>query len=479
MALPRAHAKVVASAGPAPRASASRCPLAPILRGTEDARGLVAGPGAEALFDRDVAFRRLRGQAPGFRSRVFVQDWTFLTGRKALQWLSEIEEDTLPNYPQSFRDMVGPKAALVSSGAWHKHMYKVISAGLTVKQEDVDHFHIICKEALEEMTEITKQDGCVLAEPIMRKLTYRAVVTKVFGKHSDFDEYFEELLAVTDGMIAIFPFEKYLPWCAYYKGIEARKKLADGIQKVIDKVRESEVPSNAETSSDIISTLVFGVDEAGLPLTDSAIIDNVIALLIGGFDNTFSTMGWLFFTLAEEEEWLNKLAAEFSNSRVGDAPPTRGDVSNWKVGDMVSKEVLRMHSAVGALFRKAGKELKFNGWTIPKGSPMYISSRGAHLLDNEHGSGFHPERFDPALNAGSDPAYFPFGNGPRICSGRHIVYFLMKVMLFNAVPEYRWEVVDMGEFRKFPIPSYPYLKIKMVRANPEQIGSVDQALASI
>lgn len=474
-----ANANVVASAGSAPRARASRCPLAPILRGTDDARGLVAGPGAEALFDRDVAFRRLQERAPGFRSRVFVQDWTFLTGKKVLQWLGEVEEDTLPNYPQSFRDMVGPKAALVSSGAWHKHMYKVISAGLTVKQEDIDHFHVICKEALEEMTRTSEQEGCVLAEPIMRKLTYKAVVAKVFGKHSDFEDYFEELLAVTDGMISIFPFEKYLPWCAYYKGVQARKKLALGIQKVIDRVRNTQVPSDLEGNNDIISTLVFGVDEVGLPLTDSAIVDNVIALLIGGFDNTFSTMGWLFFTLAEEEEWLNKLATEFSNSSKGDAAPRRGDVANWKVGDMVSKEVLRMHSAVGALFRKAGKDLKFNGWSIPKGSPMYISSRGAHLLDNEHGDGFHPERFDPVLNAGSDPAYFPFGNGPRICSGRHIVYFLMKMMLFNAVPNYRWKIVEMGEFRKFPIPSYPYLKIKMVRADLKQMGSVDQELARI
>ena len=92
--------------------------------------------------------------------------------------------------------------------------------------------------------------------------------------------------------------------------------------------------------------------------------------------------------------------------------------------DMVVAETLRMYPILPFLDRRAETDYQFPGTklSIKAGTPVLIPMHAMHMDPNyfPNPQVFDPERFSPENKRNIKPnTYFPFGDGPRICIGKH------------------------------------------------------------
>src|SRR5436190_17744858 len=109
---------------------------------------------------------------------------------------------------------------------------------------------------------------------------------------------------------------------------------------------------------------------------------------------------------------------------------------------MVVRESMRLYPVAGFLFgREAVEEVELGGYTLPRGSWLfiapYIVHRDERLFPNPEV--FDPERFAPGRIDEIPPyAFIPFGGGPRICIGNSLA--MTQIALLTATVLQRFHV---------------------------------------
>ncbi|KAL3684756.1 hypothetical protein R1sor_002778 [Riccia sorocarpa] len=92
-----------------------------------------------------------------------------------------------------------------------------------------------------------------------------------------------------------------LPGLQYYKALKARglilKMLEELMQQRRQKIAENRLPEALET--DILNSLLTVPDDDGNLLQDSFIKDNLLLLLITGFDTSSATLALTIFNIAK------------------------------------------------------------------------------------------------------------------------------------------------------------------------------------
>ncbi len=99
---------------------------------------------------------------------------------------------------------------------------------------------------------------------------------------------------------------------------------------------------------------------------------------------------------------------------------------------MVLKESLRLHPTAFGLIREPIEDVTIGGYTVPKGSLVVISQHTMHRDPRfwDQPDKFIPERFaDGYEHSVPRYAYFPFGGGPRICTGQALAMLESQLIL--------------------------------------------------
>ena len=166
--------------------------------------------------------------------------------------------------------------------------------------------------------------------------------------------------------------------------------------------------------------LLHATNEDGSSLTDEQVRDQALTLLFAGHDTTTSTVAFLFYELARNREWREKLVAE-QDALVGDGMPSGEQLfAEMPLLDQAIDETLRLYPPAWVGPRRAAVDFEFAGHRVPAGVPVNYSSWASHRLPEVFADPdeFRPERFAPDERAKLPKgAYVPFGAGPRICIG--------------------------------------------------------------
>ena len=230
--------------------------------------------------------------------------------------------------------------------------------------------------------------------------------------------------------------EKLLPWIeAIFGGFlaagdasadeaeKANANLADYLREAIEDRRANPGDPNL----DLITRLLEG-HVLGEPLPDRDVLTICMSTLAAGLDTTRSSLGYIFYHLANHPEDRARVLA---------------DPSLWPV---FIEECIRLYPLVIQVGRQAQQDMDFHGLKISKGDMVWLglasASRDPRKFEN-------PDIFD--MDRDSINHHLAFGAGPHRCLGMHLARRELVIALeewHKQIPDYRMapgaQLVDRG-----------------------------------
>jgi cytochrome P450 len=144
--------------------------------------------------------------------------------------------------------------------------------------------------------------------------------------------------------------------------------------------------SSKPASADLLQSLLESVDDAGQPMSRTALRDELMTLLVAGQETSAILLGWAAALLAHNPKAQAAAAAEVaavlgtrssSSSSGGDAAgavPGPGDLPQLPYLTAVVLEALRLWSPAYMVGRCAAKDVQLaGGYTLPAGTTCLVS----------------------------------------------------------------------------------------------------------
>ena len=237
---------------------------------------------------------------------------------------------------------------------------------------------------------------------------------------------------------SLFNVPEGIPTPANLRFRDAVRTLDDIVYGLLAR-RRTEAPG----AGDLLSVLMEARDEeTGTALGEKELRDEVLTLLLGGYDTAANSLAWTWYLLSKSPAVAERLRGELAT--LGGKAPTVEDLPRIPYAGMVFEEAMRLYPPVWVLAREAAEDDELGGYHIPAGSMVLISPYVLHH-DPRHWSnpeGFEPERFAPE-HRGERPryAYLPFGGGPRQCLGMGLAMLEARLILATLAQRYRLDVV--------------------------------------
>lgn len=159
-------------------------------------------------------------------------------------------------------------------------------------------------------------------------------------------------------------------------------------------------------------------------LSEEAILDEAVTLLIAGHETTASSLAWALWFLAERPALQTRIREDEGRT--------------WL--DAVINETLRLRAPGWLMMRRAAEDTALGPYSIPKGAFVSVCTWSLHRHPRYWANA---EQFDPGrfLERRDHPAFVPFGSGPRTCVGRSFALREMRVALVACLGRFTLESV--------------------------------------
>jgi cytochrome P450 len=191
---------------------------------------------------------------------------------------------------------------------------------------------------------------------------------------------------------------------------------------------------------DYLSMLMNARDkESGDPMSERALIDEVMTLVVAGHETTASGLNWAWYLLAKHPEVDARMHAEIEATPELTAPGL-GAMEALQYTQNVINEALRLYPPGWILSRRSLEPDVLSGYEIPAGTDVLLSPYLLHRHPQywKDPEAFRPERFDAAHeNERPRFAYIPFAAGPRHCIGESLALYEMLMHLYKVARHYR------------------------------------------
>jgi cytochrome P450 len=287
----------------------------------------------------------------------------------------------------------------------------------------------------------------------MMALTLEIVARTLFGasvvgQAERVGRAMDEVMQFWASPLAMFSWLHWLPTPANRRYRRATRELNAIIADTIARRR-----AGGPEGDDLLSRLLTVRDEDGSQMTDRQLRDELVTLFLAGHETTALALSFCFYLLALHPEADARLAAELDDV-LGGRPPTAADVPRLRYTEWVVKEAMRLYPPAPSIGREALADCEVAGYHIPKGAQIslvqWVVQRDPRWFDDPEA--FRPERWDNDL-ARRLPrcAYFPFGDGPRICIGNH--FAMMEAVLILAAVAQRYRLTLAPGFTLELLPS--------------------------
>jgi cytochrome P450 len=340
-----------------------------------------------------------------------------------------------------FRPVVGGNSILLLDGDAHMRQRKILLPGFGAAHgaQFVDQVREITQDRLSSW----KQGQRLRLHEEMEAVSFASIMRVVFGDHSD-DSHAELRRLIPDMMDRCDSPLTLMPWF--------RRELGGGspyarLMRVIDEIdavlyetiAERRADPMTQLRDDTLSLLLRAEHEDGSPLTDQEIRDEVLTMVMAGYETTTSGCAWALERLLRSPDKLERLTAEIE----------AGEDDAYL--DAVVKETLRVRPVVPVVARHLAEAIELDGYLIPARSTVMIS---IYLVHTDAETYSDPQKFRPERFLGGTPdgaAWIPFGGGVRRCIGARFAELEMKVVLTQVLATARLRALgrsDEGAKRK-------------------------------
>lgn len=210
------------------------------------------------------------------------------------------------------------------------------------------------------------------------------------------------------------------------------RKACDELNKVVDTIIQKRRQQSAQYG-DLLEMILQARDETGQGMNDQQARQEVLTMLLAGYETTANGLTWTIFLLTQHPQVQDQIRAELCQVLQG-RTPIMEDLPQLPALRRAFDESLRLYPPAWMFSRRAVQADQLGGYTLPKHASVivcpYVSHR--HPAIWEHPDTFDPERFLPERSKDRiQGAYFPFGSGPHICIGNQ--FALMEAQLFLAM----------------------------------------------
>ena len=264
----------------------------------------------------------------------------------------------------------------------------------------------------------------------MSELTLDVVLRSVFG--SDLERLAEQMGGNPFDVVTKDQ-ERNLQFAYKFRSLT---KLVDDI---VQRRREGR-----EEHFDYLGMLMNARDkETGDAMTDRALIDEVLTLVVAGHETTASGLNWTWYLLSQHPEIEARMHAELDAAPAMTAP-TLAAMESLAYTHQVIDEALRLYPPGWLLSRRAIAADRLSGYPVPPGTDVLLSPYLLHRHPRywKEPDRFLPERFDAEHEADRPRfAYMPFAAGPRHCIGETFALYEMLMHLYKVARRYRLVLV--------------------------------------
>jgi cytochrome P450 len=266
----------------------------------------------------------------------------------------------------------------------------------------------------------------------MQSITLQVIVRTVFGVEAG--PRFAELADVLTRGLDIAAWPGFLfpwmqrdlgPWSPWGRYSRLSGRASEILRAEIRRGRAQGTAGR----NDVLAMLLDARDEAGDPLTEDEVHDELVTLLIAGHETTATALAWTLRWLLPEAALVARLRDEIATAR---GEPQR--LAKLELLDATVKEALRMQPIVPLVGRVLQKPTRIGRWDLPgdalAAAAIYLVHRRPELYPD-------PERFRPERFLGFKPApweWIPFGGGLRRCIGAAFAVYEMKMVLGALLP---------------------------------------------
>jgi cytochrome P450 len=277
----------------------------------------------------------------------------------------------------------------------------------------------------------------------MTQLTIRVLQATLFGVTSD-EESIEKVSAAVqyleEDTFSRFVSRLDLPLSVPTpRNLRFRRTL-----RTLDEVLYRYIAlKRGKPGDDLLTMLIEARDEDGRPFDDRELRDQLVNLLLAGYDTTAATLSWTFFLLSRHPDAQRRVRAEL-RAELGERDATFRDLPRLEYTRAVIQESMRLYPAVWLTKRRAVADDEVGGYFIPANSGIFVSPWVTHrnpaLWSNPEG--FDPTRFSTFKSIGhAIPGYLPFGDGPRICIGNSFALTEIQIVVATLIRRFELELV--------------------------------------
>lgn len=305
---------------------------------------------------------------------------------------------------------------------------------------------IICNLTEKAFSQIP-QNVPFLARTAVQDISLQVMLQTVFGlsEGERYQKLKRLLLLLTDmfrspltSSFLFFPFlQKDLgSWSPWGRFVRQRQQIDELLYAEIAERREKPEPDRI----DILSLLMSARDEEGKPMTDQELRDELMTLLVAGYETTATAIAWGLYWIHHSPQVREKLLQELDT--LGESPDPMSIV-RLPYLTAVCNETLRIYPVAMLTFPRVVQErVELLGHQLDPGTVVvgciYLTHQREDLYPQP--KQFKPERF---LERQFSPYEFmPFGGGVRRCVGDALAQFEMKLALANILSRYQLALVD-------------------------------------
>ncbi len=380
----------------------------------------------------------------------------FLVNNPAV--IREIMLDRIDDFPKSdiltdaLRALIGNSIFSVSGERWRRQhrMIDEVFAKLRLR----DTFGVMQSAIADYVARLDKRVGSTIEiDGEMAHLTADVIFRTMFSRpisdgeaaeiFNEFTTYQSSLPHMTGRRLYRSRPNRSVP--VPRRGLEAAARIRRIIANIIDervsgRVVEDDICQIIVTCRDPDTNETFTVEE---------MIDQVAFFFLAGHETSASALTWALLCLSQADDYAERIDREVRE--VCGTGPIGFDVRNkLRTTNAVFREALRLYPPVSFIPRTALRDVEVQGRLIPKDSIVvlapWIVQRHRQFWDDP--DYFNPDRFDDPHGITPPPgAWFPFGAGPRVCTGAAFATMEAVLILGTLTRRYRMQPLAPDKVR--------------------------------
>lgn len=333
-----------------------------------------------------------------------------------------------------FRPVVGSHSILLLDGEEHlRHRRIMLPAfGGSHAQQFADQV----REIAEKQVASWNVGDRLSLQDEMEKISFESIMRVVFGADraaslERLRELIPEMMDRCDSAFTLLPWfrREFGGSTPYARLMRSVREVDEVLYEVISERRGD--PLN-QLRDDALSLLLQAKNEDGTPLEERLVRDELLTLIMAGYETTTNGLAWTLERLLRSPDQLERLRGEL-------------EAGEDAYLESVVKETLRSRPVVPVVARRLSEPASVAGYSLPAGTILMVS---IYLVHHDPQTYPEPEEFDPERfvdGVPDDAAWIPFGGGTRRCLGASFAQLEMRVVLREILTAVDLIAVGEGE----------------------------------